>query len=168
MRDKVTRIHTESKSVLCSSGKLRNRIQCGQNERVGRIATDKYQFCELHRSYEAHQRYAPNCGAGNIVLLGLIVLILLVRQHKPDVQFASAPLANPIAKQSASDENRHRFDILASMCRSDKWTTLRRSPLCFFGAGRGLGFGFANHPFKSRGEVGGKGHKPPKKFWQII
>ncbi len=54
------------------------------------------------------------------------------------------------------------------MCRSDKCRTFRRLPEGFFAAGSGLGFGFANQLVKSRGDVGGRGQSPERKWLQII
>jgi hypothetical protein len=40
-----------------------------------------------------HHWNQPYRGAGRTVLFGLFVLCLFVRQHMPDVQFASDPVA---------------------------------------------------------------------------
>lgn len=48
------------------------------------------------------------------------------------------------------------------MWKSDRCRTLSRCPLGFLGGGRGLGFGFANHPVKLSADVGGNGHRLAK------
>lgn len=48
------------------------------------------------------------------------------------------------------------------MWKSERCKTLSRLPLGFLGGGSGFGFGFANHPVKLSGDVGGNGHTPTK------
>jgi len=60
-----------------------------------------------------------------------------------------------------------RRDARGSMWKSDKWSTLTRFPLGFFGGGSRLGFGLENQPVRSRGGVGGREQDFGTKFWQI-
>jgi hypothetical protein len=46
-----------------------------------------------------HHLNQPYRGAGMSVLLGLFALKLFARQHKPEVQFPSVPVAYPITCQ---------------------------------------------------------------------
>lgn len=56
---------------------------------------------------------------------------------------------------------------LGSRWKSDRWRTFKRCPLGVLGFGRGSGLGLGNHPVRSRGLTGGRGHKP-RKFQQNI
>ena len=53
------------------------------------------------------------------------------------------------------------------MWKSDKCRTFKRLPDGFFAAGSGLGFGFANQPARSKGDVGGSGQRSEMKWLHI-
>jgi hypothetical protein len=59
-------------------------------------------------------------------------------------------------------------DARGSMWKSDKWSTLRRCPLGFFGGGNGSGFGLENQPVRFREGVGGSEHEADGIFWHNI
>ena len=133
MRNQITCIYRPSKTSVHCICQSRNGFKGCQSEGIRCVTwllLDQEQG--IKKLEPTYQRNAPNLGAGNRVLFGLLLLWLFALQHNPEVQLASAPVAYPIGNIEPKDTRHLKqltikpyWDLSESRTNARRWAFSR-------------------------------------------